>query len=780
MQTRLTLRLAFCLLFLIAPAFIPHPTSLIPVTACVPIDRSFYGYSFLNMNILQEEHRQALAPLFMRFDKMYEDYFQTVAKANQDDNLAEWGKRFCGQVTPEDLAYVIYKSPVDELDQLLTAIRSTSLVPPPSLQDNTFADFVFEKKCAETVGYLIFSKRCEPHVTVNDQWKAPERDRETMQALIEAGKELFRQTKSHYIRLRYAYQIIRLAHYRKDYEQTLKLCNELLPQVDKTKSRWAESIVPWWIEGHKAGALRRLGKNVEASYRYAQIFDKCPGRRASAYQSFYIKTDEEWAACLRMCKSDAERATMYSLRAAGAESRAVEDMEKIYELDPRSPLLEVLLVQEIRKMERNLLGYEFNPKRESNKRRYDVPKKYAATYVINLQKFARQVRREGKTARPALWRIAEGYLEMLAGDYYAAEKTFHEAGAEVQDTTLKTQLDVLQLALKIAAFDKPSNEVEEAAYRIIQDEKLYARYKSFPDFLQDKMAYLFRKYHQEGMAYLSQHPLEDLKPNPTLELLDDLIAAALKPDQTNFERLLILKNPVNTLLDLKAVHLMSTGQMEAAFESYKRIPAEQWDDFGRYEPFKETFKDCVNCFPRPDTGIVVTSMNRGELIEALLDIEYKSRGDLEGAARHYYRLGLAYYNISYFGYAWRAADHFRSGSTWSKLHKGNAGIYDHWKYPIGNRENTDLSSALYCFEKARSLATDSELAAKATFQAARCEQKMYFMTPDYKPEPCCNRIPRLPEEWQVNLSRLKEQYAETAFYGQIIKECKYFERYVGR
>ena len=560
---------------------------------CLPNDRSFHGYSFVNMDILRKQEQVALAPLFMRFDKLYGNYFETVEKANQDDNLAEWAKRFCGDVKTEDLAYVIYKAPASELDLLLTATQSKSLTVPVNLQGNTFAEFVFEKKCTETLEYLLFAKQCEPHVTANDRWQALPRNKDAMQSLISEGKREFKRTKSAYIRLRYAYQIIRLAHYAGQYEQVLTLCEDLLPKVDKLHARWGESIIPWWIEGHRAGALLRLGRNVEASYAYAQVFEHCPGRRASAYQSFLIKTDEEWAACLRLCQSDGERATLYAIRAAGAESKALEEMEKIYEIDPKNQLLEGLLVQEIRKMERNLLGLEFNDEKEHNKRYHKLPRPYSGKYVIDLQRFARKCRQEGQVARPALWYLAEGYLEFLAGDYYAAEQTFRAVETKLDDKALKEQLAIFQIALKIASFEKPSDEVEQYAYDLITDNKRYGQYKSLPDFLKDKMAGLFLANQQPGMAFLSQHPLSDLKPNPQLDLLDNLIATALKTDQNSFERLILQENPLYTLLDIKATLLMGTGQLEAAMETYKRMPTENWDDFGQYNPFRETFKDCI-------------------------------------------------------------------------------------------------------------------------------------------------------------------------------------------
>lgn len=752
---------------------------------CLPNDRTFHGYSFVNMDILRQQEQVALAPLFMRFDKLYGNYFETVEKANQDDNLTEWSLRFCGDVTKEDLAYVIYKAAGSELDLLLTATKSKSLQVPVNLQGNTFAEFVFEKKCTETLEYLLFAKQCEPHVVANDRWQAPPRDREAMQSLIAEGQRQFKRTKSAYIRLRYGYQVIRLAHYAGQYEQVLSLYDDLLPKIDKKMARWSESIIPWWIEGHRAGALLKLGDNVQASYLYTLIFQHCPGRRASAYQSFLIKTDEEWAACLRLCQSDEERATLYAIRAAGAESKALEEMQQIYDINPKNELLEGLLVQEMRKMERNLLGLEFNDEKERNKRLYKIPKPYAGKYVIDLQHFVRKCRQEGRVQRSELWFLAEGYLEFLAGDFYAAQQTFEAVEPKLTNKALQEQLAIFQLALKIASFEKPDAETEQFAYNLITDDKRYRQYKSLPDFLQDKMAWLYLQNRQPGKAFLSEHPLSDLLPNPQLDILDNLIATALNSEQSDLERMLLNGNPLHTLLDIKATLLMSKGQFEAAMETYKRMPTENWEDFGQYNPFRETFKDCISCYLKPDSAGLSSYYNKGELITQLLDLDYKSKGDLEGAAKHYYQLGMASYNMSYYGFAWKTMDYFRSGSTWSKLHKakaeeGDSRVYDYWKYPFGNRENTGLGRALFYFEQARTLATTPELAAKAAFQAARCEQKIYFQSVQFKPEPCCNRIPRLPEDYQRNFAILEQQYSNTAFYQQIIKECKYFAVYAAK
>lgn len=747
--------------------------------ACGPYDRYFSGYSFVNPNILTEKDRAA--PYFLSFKKIYSFYQPETAK-KINDNLAEWKDRFCGLVEVEDLDYIIYKASVEDLELLRTAVKSKNLPLPYQLKGNSFADYVMREKCVETVDYLIFAKNCEPHVGELDRWSGAERDVPKMYELISEGRKEFKKTESPYIKLRYAFQLVRLAHYAKDYELTLKLYDDLLPKVDKDIARMDESFLKWWILGHKAGALLSLGQNVEASYLFSLIFENCPSRRESAYRSFSIKTDEEWDACILLCESDHERATLYALRANAAESKAVEEMRKIYEFEPTSHHLEVLLVREILKMEKNLLGLEFNDKRRQNKRYFNIPKPYAGDYVIRLQAFAKKMADEGAVARPILWRIAEGYLQFLAGNNYEASLTFEEVIPKIdeEEEALIEQVAAFQTALKIGAFEEVNEQVETEIYNILKENEVYKKYRDFPDYMRDKLSKLYTEAGHPGKAFLCEYPLSDLKANPKEEIIRDLLLTHTSDSIISpFERLLLEDNKgkliTNSLLDMKAVNLMQEYQWEAALEIYRGISREVWDDFGVFMPFRETINDCVNCLYRRDT---IDMFNRGEIMEELLDLESKARGKLDESARHYYRIGLALYNMSYFGHSWQAMDYYRSGSTWSRLFKEDDNIFSTSEYPLGNVEHLDVTRALYYFEKARQTSPmGSEIGARATFQAARCEQKMYFLSDEYR-STCSNCIPKLPELFSSNFKRLKEDYSETKFYERAIKECKYFKAYV--
>ncbi len=750
--------------------------------ACGP-SFSVRGYTFLNPGIVTPPvPGVSLKNKYLRFSELYRTFFEEKEQVKQNANLAEWSERFCGLVDENDLAWLIYKSSPEDLDLLLTATKSKSLPVPVRLRDNDFADYLWRKKCTETINYLRFAKRCEPHVVSNgSRWNRSPRDTAAMTRLIDEGKKHFKKTKSDYIRLRYAFQLVRLAHYARRYQQCLDLYDELIAQIDKLKARWDDSILPWWISGHRAGALRALGNRVEAAYQYTLIFMHSPERRASAFRSFLVSTDEEWEALMNRCLSDRERAWALAIRAGDKRSKSLDDLREIYRLDPANDQLEALLVKEMDLMELNFLGLSFNPFASQNKQVFQVPESGLEDYLVSLLQFVKEVAAERKVSRPLFWRIAEAYLTFLAGDNYAADKVFEEIEEQdVQDAALKEQLAVIRLAMKISRLSKPDDETEAFVAHLIKKDSLYRKYTYMPDFVKHRMAALYRQNGNPGKAFLCLSSFDELRANPKMEMVDDLLKMAQKKEPNAFERMLLRNLTANDLLDMKASLYMARGEMEAAYETYRRMPAANWDDYGLYNVFRETTRDCIRCYRRRDTT-TTDLLNKGELLENLIDLDYKTRAGIGNVAMHHYRLGLALYNMSYFGYAWEVMDYTRSGATWNFLNKGKDGEFCFYPYFNCIRENTDLSKALYHFQKARLLAgVETELGARAAFQAARCEQKMHFASDAWQPPPCCNNMPMLTEKEIPHYQKLKEQYSSTQFYQQVISECKYFAAYATR
>lgn len=730
--------------------------------SCLPAIPPFMGYSFLHPLVINPNLPGA--PYFLEFESLYQRYGRQ--QLNQpDENVAEWRQRFCDIPDEDAIRSLIYGFSMDDFVEMRLAITLKTSHFDSFIKENAFARYLVRHRCLETVEYLIFAKECEPFVAnPEDPWESTQKDyrRSGMDRLIENGLKAFLKTQSHYIRLRYAYQIIRLAHYSRQYERTLELFDYLTPKMDHDPS-----VIEYWILGHKAGALMALNRPVEAAYLYARVFLNSPGKRESAFRSFRIQTDEEWRQCLLLCENDQERTTLYTMRAYMRDSKAVEEMEAIYQLDPVSPYLPVLLAREIQKLERHLLGNTFNDHQAANRRYHGIPSNEVFSEIIRLQQLVKRIQSEGVTPNKPLWTFGLGYLQLLAGDSYAARQSFEETRDLTENDILAEQTDALLLVNEIASWQSVNTEMEEAAARAKLDNPLYKRYPSFPDFLSDKMAWLYTQNDLEGKAFLVNHNLQELKANPTLSIIEDLIDLSTREHLNRFERDLLRQANTSSLrsdlLDLRATQFFNEGNLAAAFEAYKEIDRNEWDNYGLFSPFVERFTECVHCKPRDTSALI----NKGQLFEKLLDLEYRAIADREHSGPYWYQLGLAYYNMSYFGYAWKVRDYFRSGSSLKKsANLKTPNLVSHPRYPLGNMEYFDCTKAMECFELARKTTKDPELAAKAVFMAARCEQNEAFS----------HHTRNARQYFEV----LNRNYFNTRFYKIMVQECKYLQAYAAK
>ncbi len=226
----------------------------------------FDGYSFINPNIIDQ--KSAYAPYFYSFNDFYE-HFEKTKEIQVSGNLEEWKDIFCDQISIKAIGDLIYKTSISDIKLLKTAVKNKKYPLSPRLNKNAFARHLKTNRCHNTIDYLIFAKECEPHVSYYDPWEGTaKRDTFRMQELIEKGLKEFQKSKSNYIKLRYAYQLIRLAHYKQNYAQTLELYEYLIPKFDPV-----ESILNYWIMGHRAGAIMKRGDHVQASYLYSLIFE---------------------------------------------------------------------------------------------------------------------------------------------------------------------------------------------------------------------------------------------------------------------------------------------------------------------------------------------------------------------------------------------------------------------------------------------------------------------------------------------------------------------------
>lgn len=741
--------------------------------------KPFYGYTFLDPEIINKS--AAYAPFFTRWDDFYEKYyFSQTADIQKEENIEEWIGRFCGQPKPEDVEYVVYKADIAEISGLHTAAadpkKRTPL--PYRLAGNTFAEMIVLNGCTEVTAYLMFAKKCEPYVVGNQTpWDTKEQRAAAMLDLAKEGLGRFKNADSQFIRMRYAYQIVRLAHYAGDYNYTVDLYNYLLPKIERKKP----TIIYFWTLAHLAGALQKLGKYPEAAYRYSIVFRFCASKRTQAYRSFLIRNDDDWQKALALCQNDQEKSTLYILRAGGARTYLIQDMQQVYDLDPGNPQLDLLLIGEVQQLERVFLRNSVTDVKKGPVIS-SLNKETAAGHLLDLQKFVRTVLRDKKTPNPKLWRGIEGYLELLAGDQYAAEKRWDRLENDLDksskdDQKLLRQLDIWRCLLEIMKVDPQKSDADGRVFRI-RSLTAFKLNPNFEPFLQQWLSEGYAVNNHPGKAILIAYPPNAIVYNPKMEVFDDLLALAETNSPVLLERTMqIDTNPSRVkayLLDLKGAYLLSQGQPEAAIAVMNQIPATELARLPKYTPFREKVGEKINRLVS-DTLL----LNRLEIARKMVEFEFQAKSaaalNSPNAALYWYKIGLGYYNMSYFGYEWEATDNFRSGYNWLRLPQGP--VFSLPGSPDGNRENIDVSRALSYFKKALEYTTDLELAARAAYMAARCQQKQWFCSPECTYRSGSRLIPVLPEQYSGYYNLLISNYKDTKFYNGVVKECKWLAAY---
>ena len=676
------------------------------------------------------------SPYFTSFKDIYLKFGkQTILQPNE--NINEWYERFCEVAPLSDIEWLIYQSDLSDIQELKNAvIQNTGLI--TYLRTNKFARHLVKNKCLETIEYLLFAKKCEPFVTADkDVWQTKKPDIQNMEALIQEGTKEFLTIESHYIRLRMAYQIIRLAHYSGQYSKVKYLYNYFIPKINH-----APSTIQYWIEGHYAGALKALGERAKAAYFYARVFHHCPAKRESAFLSFEVRTDNDWLSALSFCENDQERTALYALRASFRNSRAVDEMIDIYSLHPKSNYLESILIQEIEKQE----------------------KKPVVEYIKKLDTFVKQVIDEKKVAHPEIWLLALGYLKYLNNDYFEAKLAFNAVTEYTQSKALQEQIAIFNMAIEIKEWEKINEEVAQRIWEFQSENEVFNRYPTLQSLLSKQVFQNLKNHGNPGLAVLYRFGFNAVKVNPSEEVIRDIKELAKKEIINPFEKSLMVlsKKQFNTEIQaLYATWLMTLNEWEAAEKAWQEIPLADIELFGKSNPFVERLNECVHCPVKSNER----QLTKPQIVAEMLKLQYDIKANRTESPQYYYKMGLGLYNMSYFGYAWNVVDYFRSGSSLKAERLENASDrMKHPLYPNGNRENIDLSKALGYFEKAISLSTDKELSARATFMAARCEQKMSHVTKT------ANK--------RKYFALLKTKYKDTQYYDKVIESCKYFKYYV--
>lgn len=727
------------------------------------------------------------------------------------DLLSEEWAAYCGApVKPKDARLLVNRFSAKDLSNLYYYIeKNQPLKIPDSVSRNEMTKYFIQQKDLEALGYILYAKQVEPHVGGGaDDWDGFARDSLKMAKLIKNGQQLHAAAKKDLFRLKYAYQVLRLAHYSGRYPDVIRWYDDL--QVESNKS---SELLSTLCLALKAGALFRTGERSQSAYLFSKTFTATKVKRISNYLGFSwsIKRSADRKDYLSLCKNNKERSAMLGLFALNSVGDELEAMREIYSIDPGSEMLEVLAVREINKLEEKYLtpnfrrqpgGFTFSSIYEPEVT--DSSLSSSGNQIKALAGFTHTVAQEGKNPNAGLFETVAAYAAYMMRDFASARQYMDAASKLTLSTKAKDQLMLTRLLVSISSQTNIDKAFEEQTLPAIQwlqqkakeEKPLTAGYweiNQWSDFYRNLMTeVLAKRYH-------AQHDLQkevlclgaaekmnrDNSFTSTASFMRDKFMSAdvekmfdlLNSKNLNaFEKFLLSNNALTKadVIDFAGTAYLRENKYDKAIEWFSKS-ADMEKLTITTNPFADLLYDQEDYLPG-ELKFKTTKLAFAQEMKKLLEL---AQTDKPNAGKHLYKYALGLYNMTYYGHAWKLVEYYRSGSDGYHVPKGATAFQE---------EYYTAKKAEQFFEKAMNAATDKNLKARCLFMMAKCSQKQ-IRQPQYADYTGDNYWDKMEADTKVYWVKFKDnkyfpqlvkEYGATAFYKEAFNSCSYLRDFVKR
>ncbi|MGG9971210.1 hypothetical protein ACQ33O_05380 [Ferruginibacter sp. SUN002] len=740
--------------------------------------------------------------------------FDETEPTDVSDVLADEWANYCGNgVKNDDAKRFVNKFSRDVIATLYNKIeKNTKNIIPDSVLKNSMSNYFIKTKDLEGLGYILYARQVEPFVVGSyDYWEPIERDSVKMAKLIKNGTQLYNASKKTFFKLKYAYQIQRLALYSGRNEDAIKFYDDY---VSVTKS---ESVLQQLCIALKAGGLFRTGRQKEAAYFYSKAFSGSTVKRISNYLGFKwsINSEDNRNDYLSFCKNDKEKADMLALFAMSSSyDDELKTIQTIYTLNPASTALEVLVVREINKLEDKYFtpniqlekgGKTFYYYYTSDETKINVDKK--GTEAILLSKFLHEAAQNPKVKNRGLFEAAAAHAAYITKEY-ANAKEYLSAAQKLNCTEkVKDQLALTNLLVTIsekqtidAAFEEqllPSIEwlaKKAKAEKPIQID--YYELGQWKKFYRDLMCeILARKYHAQNdlgkealcigaadrMTYGNDqvinygNGIDFVRGSLNSTEAEKLFTLFISSKQNAFEKYLLSHNSIKkeTVVDHLGTAYLREYDYTNAIAWYKKCTDKESLKITT-DPFIDLLYDQEEALAHE----AKFSTTKLAFAEEMLRLTKLISTDKKNAAKYYYKIATGMYNMTYYGHAWKLVEYNRSGSDGYYIPK-DANAFEKQYYGCFAAEEN--------FKKALNASSDKNFKARCLFMMAKCSQKQEHQ-PQYEEYGYndWDKMDTARKEYEISFKRNRyfpqfvKDYKGTAFYAEAFNSCSYLRDFVGK
>jgi hypothetical protein len=661
--------------------------------------------------------------------------------------------------------------------------------------------------------YLVFAQEAEASVPhkANYWEEEPARDSLKILDLIIKADEGFKNAPNDFLKERYLFQKIKLSGEAGQYD---KLIDDFAADSRIIKRK---SFISDWSKSRVAGATMALGDTANAVFMFSQIFNDCPSRRFQADLSVRRLNSKFFAEALELAIRPEEKANVLALQAIQPLQDGLSLLEKIYDINPKHQLLELVFSREINKNEMAFFAdknstvygnfdnyYDENYKIDQAK--VDAQHKKGETYLEKLMSFSEKLSADEKVENSHFWSLCTVYFYYLQNENVKARELVNSMAIYLSEKfqgnlVLKKQLEFLTFEL----MDKtPSDETEQKMLNTVatftdikeyrdnnlllkmsetlanyytnkKEEKKSGWFWSCSD---DKaggqgnavkafLAHSIAAGSDYGTGYQIGTSHNALIDTCSSEFLVKLIGFTQSKDlNINDKKLVELSKLKPDYLNLAlARRQVLESEFAEASETLKLVSAQILTDNGFDENFSSEAKDL-------NFGKNVSKDSPVNFVKKLAILNAQTK-EKSATAADWYEYGKALYNLSYYGQAWILT---QRGKSTSDLEYNDDIKTDYYL----------TETARKAFEKALALNPEKELAAKICYAGAMCERNQYLVKyysekpEDYNQEGAYlakmkkNELPK----YRTFFTKLWKNYQDTQYQKMVLKECETYANFV--
>ena len=728
--------------------------------ACGWDEGDWYYYNLFNQEIMSDERYR---PFLLIYGSRY--YTNDTLR---NGNIEEW-RQYLG-LSYDETKYLVFKASRSDLQNLSKGKRAVD-------ENLSFASADFMKNHKQALLYLAYAKYLEPYMRIipgedtDFYWDLPEYEHNAGDLDYEKVKTVLTKSwnaeSDNELKLRYGYQLVRLAHYTRRYQEAVQLFEQY---VEPLKMR---TEMYYYALAQKAGALRGMGETQRANRDFIRVFANSYDLKTMAYTSLTMGWDNEinFADFVAGAADNNERNDIFFMMGYSDFNNPVNEIEKIVVTDPNAIQAKVLMVRAINMLERRML-LSYVPWGEGDDRsRYP----YLGQDDTEGRAFFNQALRvsdmqRDKASDKNFWNLASSYLHFLNKDFELANNCL----GNVKSTDADYMAMVKNLTAYIDICRQPKIDANTERYlydnyaHMIKGEESYSLNMADNSFIGMVLSNRYGLQGEKAKSFLMLRHVKAIEDNPDESLLDDIQSFLNKKKKTQLEEYIAatstteMANTNNYLAYVKGVLRLTEGDFKTAkglFEKQTRLKMSRRLFGHNIEVYYSgDEKDIMRDDYIADFSFIHDNMTEVEVADALMQLDKigkKEKGDESAKAN--YLIANFFYNVS------------RTGYYRQYLRFDNNNGFSYWKYgPDANvyKNTLDLSSAY--LEKAKKSAEDRELKAHIVYAQAKNAQQVME-----------DHVDTWDQQMVIPHAQLNEfdQYAGTSYHQAVLSNCVYYRDY---